>query len=303
MARGINENDVHGAADALVHAGEKPTVERIRAHLGTGSPNTVTRWLDTWWGQLGGRLNAQQRSLDLPAAPPEVTTLASQWWEHALSTAMGLAHQALASEVASLQAEREALAAADQTRQAALDQAQATLRDAMQARHTADRRTGDLQRLCDHLREQLSDLTRQRDQATERMSEREADAHAAVLRMQTREAEWAAERLRLTEHLRAAEDRAHAEVDRSRQDARALKKQVDEAQRERQALAEAYQVREIALRKELADAQREAAVALAQAEATKAERAAAGTTKSAGAKRRRTAAKPPKKARPPKTQA
>ena len=36
MARGITEHDVHTAADALVAAGERPTVDRIRAHLGTG---------------------------------------------------------------------------------------------------------------------------------------------------------------------------------------------------------------------------------------------------------------------------
>lgn len=56
MAKGITETDVHTAADEIVAAGERPTVERIRAHLGTGSPNTVTRWLDTWWKQLGERL-------------------------------------------------------------------------------------------------------------------------------------------------------------------------------------------------------------------------------------------------------
>lgn len=47
MARGITETDVHTAADELVAAGERPTVDRIRTHLGTGSPNTVTRWLET----------------------------------------------------------------------------------------------------------------------------------------------------------------------------------------------------------------------------------------------------------------
>ena len=47
MARGITEEDVHMAADALVADGERPTVERIRAYLGTGSPNTVVRWLNT----------------------------------------------------------------------------------------------------------------------------------------------------------------------------------------------------------------------------------------------------------------
>ena len=55
MARGITESDVHTAADEIVAGGERPTVERIRAHLGTGSPNTVTRWLETWWQGLSRR--------------------------------------------------------------------------------------------------------------------------------------------------------------------------------------------------------------------------------------------------------
>lgn len=56
MARGITEQQVPAAADALVAGGERPTVERIRQHLGTGSPNTVTRWLESWWQPLGPRL-------------------------------------------------------------------------------------------------------------------------------------------------------------------------------------------------------------------------------------------------------
>ncbi len=48
MAKGITQEQVSAAADALVTAGERPTVEKIRAQLGTGSPNTVTRMLDTW---------------------------------------------------------------------------------------------------------------------------------------------------------------------------------------------------------------------------------------------------------------
>lgn len=46
MARGITEEDVHKAADAIVGRGERPTIERIRAELGRGSPNTVNRYLD-----------------------------------------------------------------------------------------------------------------------------------------------------------------------------------------------------------------------------------------------------------------
>jgi len=61
MARGITESDVHGATDALVAAGERTTVERIRAHLGTGSPNTVVRWLETWWQGLGDRIASDRQ--------------------------------------------------------------------------------------------------------------------------------------------------------------------------------------------------------------------------------------------------
>ena len=44
--KGITQEQVHRAADALLQAGERPTVDRIRAFLGTGSPNTVTRMLE-----------------------------------------------------------------------------------------------------------------------------------------------------------------------------------------------------------------------------------------------------------------
>lgn len=85
MARGIIESDVHTAADELVAKGERPTVERIRAHLGTGSPNTVTRWLETWWNRLGTRL--QPRRPDFDDAPAVLAELAGQWWELALKHA------------------------------------------------------------------------------------------------------------------------------------------------------------------------------------------------------------------------
>ena len=87
MARGITETDVHTAADELVAAGERPTVERIRAHLGTGSPNTVTRHLDTWWKGLGRRLHTQQVRVAVPDAPEVVAALAGEWWERALAAA------------------------------------------------------------------------------------------------------------------------------------------------------------------------------------------------------------------------
>ena len=87
MARGVTQEQVNAAIDTLVAAGERPTIERVRAALGTGSPNTVTRMLDIWWAALGKRLAAQQQKVAMANAPAEVSALASQLWEQALRAA------------------------------------------------------------------------------------------------------------------------------------------------------------------------------------------------------------------------
>lgn len=48
MRTGITQEQVNSAAYAILGAGENPTVEKIRASLATGSPNTVTRMLEAW---------------------------------------------------------------------------------------------------------------------------------------------------------------------------------------------------------------------------------------------------------------
>lgn len=49
MARpGITYDQVSAAASALIASGEEPTIQKIRAHLGTGSPNTIHRHLTAW---------------------------------------------------------------------------------------------------------------------------------------------------------------------------------------------------------------------------------------------------------------
>lgn len=49
MARpGITYKEVAAAADSIVAAGENPTIQRVRAALGTGSPNTIHRHLTAW---------------------------------------------------------------------------------------------------------------------------------------------------------------------------------------------------------------------------------------------------------------
>lgn len=75
-------SDVSQAADVLLRTGERPTVEKIRIAIGSGSPNTIGPLLEAWWKRLAGRLDAG------PAAfhrlPESVAHVAEALWMQAL---------------------------------------------------------------------------------------------------------------------------------------------------------------------------------------------------------------------------
>ncbi|WVK02323.1 DNA-binding protein [Xanthomonas campestris pv. olitorii] len=271
MARGITESDVHAAADALVALGERPTVERIRAHLGTGSPNTVVRWLETWWRGLGARLTAQQVKLELPNAPAELATLASQWWEHALAAAQRHADDQLAQQRANLVALEDDFGNREAAWQAQIHQHTAAADQARQSLVVAEQRLADLQRLCDQQLTQIADLTTQREDLRDRCTQMEQEVGVLQGRYSEREAVITIERNRQADHVRAIEDRAHAEIDRARQEAQALLKQLTSAQRERQTFEQHARQQEDSTRQALAEALREAAVERARADTLAAE--------------------------------
>ena len=67
--RGVGAVDVALAADALLREGLRPTIERIREHLGRGSPNTINPLLDQWWKGLAARLSGGPEMLErIPAS-------------------------------------------------------------------------------------------------------------------------------------------------------------------------------------------------------------------------------------------
>lgn len=231
MARGITQSDVDRAADALLTQGERPTVDRIRQFLGTGSPNTVTRLLDAWWKTLGGRLAASAEKVAMPGAPAPVAALASQLWEEALNAARELAEAALKDERTALgtaRLEADALVAA--ARQAA-EAAEARAAEAAAALSTAHQRLEDRQRLADQQAAQITDLTAQRDQALQRAQQLEAEGTALRDRIEALQQETEATRVAQAAHLRAIEDRAHAEVDRARQETRDREKALQAAEK------------------------------------------------------------------------
>lgn len=267
MARGITESDVHAAANALVAAGERPTIERIRAHLGTGSPNTVTRLLETWWQALGARLQGHQARLAVPEAPEAVAALAGQWWELAIDTARQSLHESLSVDRAAIEALREEL---NQDREALQTEA-ATLRHAAETASQAERvavaQTTELQRLVNQLQAQGQELAAQRDATLARVTELEAMRQELETRLRLQEEDARAERENLTQHVRAVEDRTHVEVDRARQEAKDAQTQVVAAARERASVE--GQLREACNRAqaEAAQALRDAGVHQARADA------------------------------------
>jgi Plasmid replication region DNA-binding N-term len=80
--RGVSLTDVSQAADALLRTGERPTIEKIRAELGGGSPNTINPLLDAWWKRLAARLDSGPAALH--RLPESVAHVAEALWMQAL---------------------------------------------------------------------------------------------------------------------------------------------------------------------------------------------------------------------------
>lgn len=233
MARGITEIDVHTAADELVTKGERPTVERIRAHLGTGSPNTVTRWLETWWQDLGPRLHSHGVRVAIPDAPEALLDLAGQWWSLALASARSIADQALADDRAQLEAERAYLQQASAALESHGRGIEGQLAAARHAEQLALTQTAELQRLISQLQGQLAETSKQRDAALAQSDHAREVISQLQRQLDQQLVTFQAERARLGEHARAIEDRAYQEVDRSRQEVKELKTQLSAANKER----------------------------------------------------------------------
>lgn len=109
--RGVQQDEVSEAADALLASGLRPTIERVRQHLGRGSPNTVSPMLETWFAGLGKRLGMTGNAGGEGQMPAAAAQALTKLWDAAL-----------------LAARQEADAAFSQDRQA-LSDAQAALTD------------------------------------------------------------------------------------------------------------------------------------------------------------------------------
>lgn len=113
MARiGIEEKDVHRAADEIVETGQEATLQAVREKLGTGSFATISTHLKKWREQ-------KLRQTPVPDLPDGLTTAMRQIWSLAYREATSLfdagraawdnERKKLAEETASLLAEIQKL--------------------------------------------------------------------------------------------------------------------------------------------------------------------------------------------------
>ncbi|MEJ8860066.1 DNA-binding protein [Variovorax robiniae] len=243
-SRGIQIEDVFGAADALLAEGLRPTIERVRLKIGRGSPNTVSPMLEKWFSSLGQRIAGGINPAanlaagnDADGVPVSVRNAARLLWETARREADDVQRQELESARAVLDEAGTVLAAGQAglaQREAALEQARASLDAALassqQARETLERQ----------LAEQTAEVARMRavsEQEIARLNALLQESHASkeVLRQEQaaalaeRDKDVKAERER---HV-ALERHSHEEVDRARQASKQLEAGLAREQQQR----------------------------------------------------------------------
>ena len=215
--RGIQQEDVQQAADALIAEGLRPTIERVRQKIGRGSPNTVSPLLDVWFSGLAARLGHDGSRSGEGGLPEPVQQAARLLWDAAMSSASQAAVQALAQAHEALSADRANLAQRESDFE---HQKQVLL-----ARQLASEETLQM------TRQQLSEITACREESSLTLERRERDIDALRDKLTLQEAERAAEQRRSEEdNRRHAEERARLEARASANERRLL----EELDRERQ---------------------------------------------------------------------
>lgn len=266
MPRGITQGQVDAAADGLLQVGERPTVEKVRAQLGTGSPNTITRMLDAWRLSLAERLRTANA---LPGLPDEIGQAMTALWGQAVQHAREHTQHEIEAERDALQQSRTALDAREAEQAALLATAQGATQRAEEAARRATIEAAALHRLADRLEAEAKEHAAER---TRLLAQNEAlETTCTKLRDEIRatDAKSAKEHNDRDAHVRAIEDRAHAEVDRVRTELKTSRAELVATRKHHQAEIQTLQRTVAELTRSLGVAEREAAHQRGVAEALK----------------------------------
>lgn len=220
----ISQAEIFRAADELLVEGRRPSIDRVRMHLGRGSPNTIHHHMEIWWTKLGARLRDLPEKA-FPQVPERVGHALQLLWNEALEGAHEALRnsilereQALTQQEEGLETRVRALVEREQaaaTRAAAIEESLALAREQLSA---ANQRAETLETA---LRTRDTECARLRDTITA------LETCAADVRGKLDAATTAhqAERTKLEDRYSAAEGRWLTEVDRTRQMAKETMKE------------------------------------------------------------------------------
>jgi len=264
MAVGVPEAEVFAAADRVLERGERPTVERVRLELGRGSPARVGQLLEAWWDALAKRLAGETR---LPALPTAASAAFTDLWRVSMDEARAVAQHEFDEQRAALDADRVLLEKARSEWSVRVSEAERLQAEAEVARTQALERLDDVQRLASQLEQQAVAATERQKALEKQLQTSERDRRELQEHLAAREAAATQEREVAAQHLRAVEDRSHAEVDRARQETKLLRTDLDRAERAHQHAAREALERETDLRQRLGHSERSAGEHAARARA------------------------------------
>ncbi len=229
--RGIQQQDVQQAADALIAEGLRPTIERVRQKIGRGSPNTVSPLLDVWFSTLAARLGLDGDRSGEGRLPEPVQQAASLLWNAALASARQEAAEALTQAHQILADDRRALAQREgdfeQQKQVLLTRQVAREETLQMTRHQLGEMTTRLEESSLMLERRERDIDALREKLTLQETERASEQH----RSEESSLRHAEERARLEARASANERRLLEELDRERQEAKRLKAALLEQER------------------------------------------------------------------------
>ena len=258
----LTREDVFTAADAILMAGGRVTIDRVRNQLGRGSPNTIQEHLETWWSRLGSRLK-DIPGREFPEIPEPVAGALQGLWTIALESA----YAAIDGKAATREAELLA-------REAALNAREA---DVLAQETASAGRAAALEENLTLAREQLLATNHRADRLETLLQAREADHERLRARTESLEAESAtlrtkldaataahqAERALLDERHAATEARWLVEIDRGRQAAKEVAKDHERQVKEWRAQLNQLQTERDQGRRELQEARSELRTAAA----------------------------------------
>ncbi len=253
--RGVQQEEVWAAADALIATGERPTIERVRLKIGRGSPNTVSPMLESWFATLAPRLGvaAQGSQAAEEGTPKELRQALDVIWSNAVRSArdkaeaaLGLERDKLAELDKELDSQRQmlleresALAQRGATFEPALEMLRAQLRDQAVQLEKAGRE-------LERARSSLATLVQERD-----VDRRQFDEQLRTL---------AEERQRIEQRVSANEKRLLEEVDRARQEAKQTSRTLQDTAKKYASELQALERKALALGNRVQEGQVEAAM-------------------------------------------